>query len=159
MTSVAYRKKLSGAIYLVLLIGILLRIWHFAGGRALWMDETMVALSIIHLSPADLTGPLSFDQLAPVGWLLLEKASLQFWGHFEYTLRLPSLIGGIAALFVFYRFLKYAAGAWEALVGAALLAVIPTQIQYSSMVKPYIFDVLFTIAVLYASLALLREQG
>jgi hypothetical protein len=158
MPPVTNREKLSGAIGVVLLIGVLLRVWHFVGGRSLWMDETMVALNIIHLSPSGLMGPLSFDQLAPAGWLLLEKASLQLWGDFEYTLRLPALIGGIAALFLFYRFLKYAAGAWETLAGVALLAFIPTEIQYSSMVKPYILDVLFTIAVLHASLVLLREQ-
>jgi len=154
-----HRELLPKAAGVILLIGALLRIWHFAGGRSLWLDEVMVALDIKYLSPAELLGPLSFDQVAPAGWLLLEKACLYLWDDFDYSLRLPSLVGGIAALFLFYRFLKFGAGAWEALTGVALMAVIPVFIQYASMVKPYILDVLFSVALLYASLALLRAQG
>lgn len=159
MPPITNRTRLTGVIGAVLLIGVLLRIWHFAGGRAVWFDEAMVALNIIHLSPSGLMGPLYFDQLAPAGWLLLEKACLQLWGPFDYTLRLPALVGGIAALFLFYRFLRYAAGAWETLAGVAMMAVLPIFIQYASMVKPYIFDVFFSVALLHAALMVLREQG
>jgi hypothetical protein len=159
MVLLTRRELLPKAAGAILLIGALLRIWHFAGGRSLWLDEVMVALDIKYLSPSELLGPLSFDQVAPAGWLLLEKACLYLWDNFDYSLRLPSLVGGIAALFLFYRFLKFGAGAWEALTGAALMAVIPVFIQYASMVKPYILDVLFSVALLYASLALLRAQG
>ena len=119
----------------------------------------MVALDIIHLSPSQLLGPLAFDQLAPAGWLLIEKGCLFLWDNFDYSLRLPALIGGIGALLLFYRFLKYSADAWETLAGVAMMAVFPVFIQYASMVKPYIFDVLFSVALLHASLALLREPG
>lgn len=119
----------------------------------------MVALNIIHYSPSELLGPLVFDQLAPAGWLLLEKVCLHLWDAFDYSLRLPSLVGGISALFLFHRFLKYSTNAWEALAGVAMMAVFPVFIQYSSMVKPYIFDVLFSVALLFSSLALLREKG
>ena len=152
------REILPRAIGAVLLIGILLRIWHFAGGRSLWLDEAMVALNIIHLSTSELLGPLSFDQVAPAGWLLLEKMCLHLWNNFDYALRLPSLLGGIAALILFFGFLKYATDIWETLAGVALMAITPVLIQYSSMVKPYIFDVLFSVALLHASLVLLREQ-
>ena len=154
-----FRGSIPKAVGAVLLIGVLLRIWHFAGGRSLWLDETMVALDIIYLPTSGLLGPLPFDQLAPVGWLLIEKACFHLWDNFDYSLRLTSLVGGIAALLLFYRFLKYSTDAWETLAGVAMMAVMPVFIQYGSMVKPYILDVLFAVALLYASLALLREQS
>lgn len=159
MALLARRNGLPRAVGALLLIGVLLRLWHFAGGRSLWLDEAMVALNIIHLSPTELLGPLVFDQLAPAGWLLLEKACLHLWDDFDYSLRLPSLVAGIAALFLFHRFLKYGMDEWETLAGVAMMAALPVFIQYSSMVKPYIFDVLFAIALLFSALVLLRDKG
>jgi hypothetical protein len=159
MANPGLRGRPLKAVGALILVGILLRLWHFAGGRSLWLDEVMVALNIVHLTPVELMGPLVFDQLAPVGWLLVEKACLLLWSEFDYSLRLPSLIGGIAALYLFYRFLDYGMDAWETVAGVAMLAVFPVFIEYSSMVKPYIFDVLFASALLISSLALLREDG
>lgn len=159
MPTVKNRMRLSGLISIIILIGALLRIWHLVGARSFWMDETMVALDIMHLSPTELMGALPFDQVAPIGWLLLEKACVHLWDNFEYALRLPSLVGGIAALLMFHRLLKSCIGTGETVAGIAMLSLFPVFIQYSSEVKPYILDVLFSAAILHVSVLLLRARG
>lgn len=158
MPTVTNPFRSPGLIGIIILIGALLRIWHFVGARSFWMDETMVALDIMYLSPTGLMGALPFEQIAPLGWLLLEKACTHLWDNFEFALRLPSLVGGIAALLIFHRLLKSCVGAWETVAGMAMLSLFPLFIQYSSEVKPYILDAMFSAAILNVSVLLLRAH-
>lgn len=136
---------------------ILLRLWHFATARSLWTDEAMIAVNIVHLPTSALLGPLYFNQLAPVGWLLLEKASLLLSPNFDYSLRLVALAGGVASVLLFWRFMKSIADPWETLAGSMLFGLSSMLIQYSAMVKPYILDALFAIALLWLAVALIRR--
>jgi hypothetical protein len=148
--------RLTKAALGIILAAIALRVWVFAAGRSLWIDEAMVALNIVHLPLAALLGPLEFNQIAPVGWLLLEKASYMIDGHIDYSLRAVSFLAGLLAVILFYRFMAAATGLWEALVGVALFGLTTSLIDYSATVKPYILDALFSVVFLHLALAMLR---
>ena len=119
----------------------------------------MVALNIVHLPMSSLVGGLEFNQLAPIGWLLLEKCCLFLFQDFDYSLRLVALLGGVASVYLFYHLLRTATGSWETLVGVAQFGISAALIQYSSMVKPYILDAAFSSAFLYLSVVMLRSRA
>ena len=135
-----HRDGLKAATFAVLAAAILLRLWNFAAARSLWTDEAMVAINIIHLPARALFGQLYFNQLAPLGWLLLEKAALLVSSNFDYSLRFLALIGGIGSVVLFWRFMRAIADPWETLAGVSLFGLTSALIAYSAMVKPYILD-------------------
>lgn len=143
------------AALMVVVAGCVLQIVHFLGGRSLWIDEAMVALNIVYLPVDQLLGQLKFDQLAPLGWLVLQKGLFTLWGDFDYSLRLTSVVFGIGSLLCFWKLAQKALDPETALVAIGLFVISPPLIQYAAMVKPYIVDVFFSVVLTYIALRLL----
>jgi hypothetical protein len=124
----------------ITLFGIVLRLLAYARNPSLWGDEAMLALNVLHRSPAELLGPLDDNQGAPIGYLLLLKLSTVLFGGSEYALRLPSvlagLLGGLAFLVAVRRELPVAAQRWA----VVLFALSPWLIGYAGEVKQYSCD-------------------
>ena len=57
-------------------LGAALRLWQYAAGASLWADEANMALNIVERPLARLLGPLDYRQVAPPGWLVLEKLAV-----------------------------------------------------------------------------------
>lgn len=141
----------------VFAVAIALRLWNFAGGRSLFHDEVMVGLNIVHLPLTALFGELHFDQMAPVGWLVLEKLGFAVWPDLDYGLRFLSLVGGIATVLIFWRLARSTLEFPQAVLALALFALASNLIRYSAMVKPYIFDAMFSAAILAVAVRLVTE--
>jgi hypothetical protein len=131
----------------LVVVGIVLRAVRYFSDRSLWVDEAALALNLTTRSYSRLFGTLDFDQGAPIGFLMIEKAALGVFGDAEWALRLPSFVAGLVALAVFWllavRFLERAA----ALLALALFAVLEPFVYYSAELKQYGFDVLVAIAL------------
>ena len=84
--------------WIVTAFGVCLLIWQWSAARPLWLDEQMIALNLRDRTFWDLSHPLSFDQSAPFGWLLLERIALLGLGANELALRLAPALFGIATL-------------------------------------------------------------
>ncbi|MBW7998563.1 MAG: hypothetical protein FVQ81_18715, partial [Candidatus Glassbacteria bacterium] len=140
-------------------IGLVLRIWHFVGARSLWIDEAMIGKNIIDRSFAQLFQSLDYGQIAPIGWLILEKVAYNMIGGLEYSLRLAPFIFGIAALGVFsWLTLRCFKGILAPIV-IFLFAINPRLIFYSAEVKQYGADVFFSsLLTLIAFYFLARER-
>ena len=121
--------------------GIVLRLVPYLVNRSLWLDESMLALNIIHRSFAELLRPLDFNQGAPLGFLMMERLAVSLFGTGEYALRLFPLVCGVVSLFLFYRLSERCLSPKARLVGISLFAVTGPLIYYSSEVKPYANDV------------------
>ena len=139
--------------------GAALRLWQYAAGASLWADEANLALNILDRPVGRLLGPLDYRQVAPPGWLLLEKAAVTLFGEGEYALRLLPLLGSLAALplgwYVARRIL--APGLARPLALGLLATGIPF-IFYGAQVKPYSTDV--ALALLLLALATtVRQDG
>jgi hypothetical protein len=143
------------AIWGILLIGALLRIYQYASNRSLWYDEAMVVQNILGRSYADLLRPLDLDQVAPFGFLLLEKVAVGLLGGTEYALRLVPLLCGIASLLLFYRVARSFLERWALLTALTLFSFSYRLVYYSSEVKPYILDVATLLVLLLATLPIL----
>ncbi len=98
-------------------------------------------MDVLHRSPAALLKPLNRDQVAPVGFLWLEKLSVHFLGNSEMALRLVPIVCGIGSLFLFlavaWRFL----GARAVAIAVGLFAISTPLIYYVSEVKQYSSDI------------------
>jgi hypothetical protein len=88
-------------VWIFVVIGVLLRLRQFLFDRSLWLDESSLALNIIHRSPIELLSPLDYNQGAPLGFLLLEKFATSFLGTSEFALRLLPFVCGILSIFLF----------------------------------------------------------
>ena len=71
---------LSAMFYLIIFIGAFLAIYQFIFNRSLWLDEASLALNIISKDFIGLTKPLDYDQVAPIGFLFIERISVLIFG-------------------------------------------------------------------------------
>jgi hypothetical protein len=135
---------------------IVLYLIHYLGGRSLWLDEAMIALNIQYLSLDELRGKLNYDQVAPVGWIYLERALYALTGNFEYALRLPSLVAGIGAVTLFRQVSFKALPPLGAFCATLIFAFSGVMVRFASEVKPYMVDVALSVAALWFAVNILK---
>lgn len=141
----------AGFSGLFILYGALLRLSLYLSNRSLWIDEAMLAYSILHRTFSGLMSPLSYNQVAPPGFLILEKLAVLLFGDSEYALRLFPLLAGILSLFLFYRVARCFLIPRGAQIALMLMATNSYLVYYAAEVKQYSSDVLMTV-LLYFSL-------
>ncbi|HJR19501.1 MAG TPA: glycosyltransferase family 39 protein [Actinomycetota bacterium] len=139
-----------------IIVGSGVRIQQFLFRRSLWLDEAALAVSIVGRSYEDLLDPLAFGQIAPAGFLWIERFMVGLVGDNEYGLRLFPLLSGIASLVLFHRLSRRVLSPAVAPLATILFAITSTAVYYSGEVKPYSSDVLATLAVLNLGEAMLR---
>jgi len=138
-------------------LGVAFRTAQYISDRSLWFDEAMLALNVLHHSAAGLTRPLDFAQVAPPGFLELEKLAVHALGESELALRLLPFLCGLASLFLF------AALAWRllrpapAVLAAFLFACATGPVYYASELKQYSGDVAVAIGLTVLAFALLDD--
>lgn len=124
----------------LLALGIGLRAAAFAGDRALWIDEAMIALNVVDRSPAGLFEPLDRNQGGPVGFLIAAKASAALFGPTERALRLPAFLASLAGLLAFAAAARRLLPGPAARLALALFAVSPHLVSYAAECKQYSGD-------------------
>ncbi|HXT77555.1 MAG TPA: hypothetical protein VN780_14785 [Candidatus Eisenbacteria bacterium] len=81
----------------LVLIGAVLHLWAYLADTGLYLDEILLSYSILDVPLLDLlTRPLPLDQVAPLGFLLVERAAITIFGHQELALRLFPFLCAIA---------------------------------------------------------------
>jgi len=133
----------------ILGLSLTARLAQYVFNRSLWLDEAFLTFNILERDFGAFLQPLSDNQVAPPGFLCVERLFVLIWGSSEYALRALPLIGGLAAVFLFYVVARVHLGSKSALIAAALLGWSQPLIYYASEVKPYSTDALLTI-VIYA---------
>lgn len=146
---------LSAMFYLIIFIGVFLAIYQFIFNRSLWIDEASLALSIISRDFIGLTKPLDYDQVAPIGFLFIERISVLILGKNELALRIFPLISFLTSIPFFYLLSnKLVKNNVIALISTSIFSITLSLLYYSSEVKQYSIDVLFTIIIFYYTLTL-----
>lgn len=137
----------------LVILGVALRVWAWAGNPSLFLDEILLSRSILGLTSTELvTQPLKLDQVAPRGFLLVEKAAVEAFGGNELALRLFPLLCGVAGVFLFRRLAERSLDGLAAPMALALFAIGAPFIKYGAEVKQYSLDA--TAAILLLALAL-----
>lgn len=127
---------------MLLLLGAEMRLRQWYAGRSLWLDEALIARSLVSRGYGQLVAePLQGDQAAPVLWLWATRLSLDLLGETERALRLVPLLGGLAALVLAWRLARRLLPDVLVPVAVALTVLSPTLLYFSNEVKPYSLDV------------------
>ena len=116
---------------IILALGLI----QFLSNRQFWLDESMLAINVRDLGWPDLFRPLKMGQNAPIGFLLLSKASITMLGSSEMAFRLPVFLIFLASLRVIYRRHDIFSDA-----SIAFIFLTSFLVYYSSEFKQYIFD-------------------
>src|SRR5262249_43768467 len=105
----------------------------------------------------DFSEPLTNDQLAPLGFLIVQRTIVKVLGDSNFALRLLPLASGLAALFLFARLTRRILPRRPALVALVLFAFSDDQIYYASEMKPYSLDLVLGLAITLAALDALEK--
>ena len=141
---------------LLVLLGIVLRLFQYLGNRSLWGDEVAIALNMRTRGFLGLLHPLSYDQTMPIGLLYILKSVASVLGFSELVLRLPLLLAGCALLILTWVLFSQIFDAGTVLVTIALLAVSQPLIYYSAELKQYGFDAVVSVVLVWLGVRLLR---
>jgi hypothetical protein len=151
---------LSSKNWIMVLIGagVVLRLAQYLANRSLWLDEAYLALNIVNRSFVDLLQPLDYNQGAPIGFLMVEKAAILALGNNEYALRLFPLLAGISSMFLFTMLASQYLRAKAVPIALGLFAVLTPLIWYSSEVKQYSCDVAIATLLYLVTLETMRND-
>jgi len=135
-------------VFSLLAVGVFLRVMHYLGDRALWMDEAKLALNFVQPPTWTIFQPLLNNQIAPVGFLLIEKLAVGWLGVSEAALRFYPLVAGVVSVFLIYKLANKIFGAWVGLMALGIFAVSHWAIYYAAEVKQYSSDMMVAL-ILY----------
>ncbi len=135
--------------WIIIISGIVNRLIQYIYNRSLWADEAVLALNIVERSYIELTQPLDYDQVAPIGFLWIEKFLVNLLGNNEYVLRLFPLIAGIVSLFIFAIIARRYLKNLGSVIAILLFSSISSIVYYSTEVKQYSTDILIALLLCY----------
>jgi len=139
--------------YVVIGLGLLLRLNVYIQGRALEVDEANIARNIFESGYLQLLQPLRYEQYAPYGFLWAIKTITIAGGYGEYVLRLFPLLCGAASLIALHKLLKHFGSSASVLYPLFLFATGYIYLYYATEVKQYASDVLVTTLLVLIALS------
>ncbi len=133
-------------IYLVLVVGLILRLISL--NQSLWLDEATSAL-VAKMPVNDIfTKFLPGDFHPPLYYLVL-KFWVNIFGSSEISLRIPSVLFGIGAIFALYLIGKELFNKKTAIMAALFLATSGLHVYYSQEARMYSLATLFVVLSVY----------
>lgn len=143
---------MDAALLLVTVAGAALRLWQYGANVSLWLDELALVRGILAANLRELlTTQLLHNQVAPKGFLLVEKLAASAFGPSAYALRLFPLVCSLVALVAFVRLASRLLEGAGPLLAATLFAAAPPLVASGALAKQYSADV--CVAVLLWQLA------
>ncbi len=140
--------------------GALLRLFHWVDNRALWRDELYLAASLVRRGFWELaTGPLAYEQKAPLGFLWAERLAVELLGKGEMALRLFPLLCGLAALAAFVPVTHHFLRPWAAALAVGLLALASPAVYHAVEAKQYSTELLASVLALLLYVRLPARPG
>ncbi len=139
-------------------VGAVLRIASWLADASLFVDEAMVSLNVMERSWWDLLLPLNYNQVAPLGFLWLQKAVLVTAGDSERALRFAPLMSSLIALPLFDRLARRWLSPAPAVIALAVFALALPLSYFAAEAKPYSIDVTIAVATLLFA-DIVRQRG
>lgn len=138
----------SGLTWAAIAVGIGLRLLSFAHNRPLYRDERSLLENLVRLPVFDFHTTLTEYQLAPPGFLALERMLVRLPGSDVLAARSFPLLCGIASLFLFRAAARRFATAHAVPIAMGLFALSDWLIYYSTEIKQYSCDLALTLSTL-----------
>ena len=133
-------------------LGSAWRLARYALAFPFWGDESFLNTSVLTRSFAGLLAPLEYFQVAPIGYLWLQKGVFVLFGGGEYALRAVALVAGVAALLLFVPFAWRTLPPRSAAIAVGIFAGSYYLVRHTCEAKQYATD-------LFASMLLLWLAG
>lgn len=141
-----FRWRLIAAI--VLVAGIAAHIIPYFANHDLWIDEAMLASSIVNRNFSNLIAtPLDYGQSAPVGYLYMVKAITAVAGVSDFSLRVLSLISFGLVLYLMYQILRNVYFVKHYLFFLAVFSLLSFYVRYAVECKPYMLECVLVLLV------------
>jgi hypothetical protein len=139
--------------------GAALRIFQYTSDTSLWYDELSIVRNLVQRSATRLLmEPLGYDQVAPVGFMVAEKAISGALGESDLAFRFLLVPVGLAALVLFLWLAERLLEGYAVPFAVATFAIGAPFIRYSAEVKSYGIDVAAAVALSLIALRL-RDPG
>ena len=136
-------------------MGAALRIFQYASDTSLWYDELSMVRNLVHRSERRLLmEPLSNDQVAPVGFMVAEKAISRVLGESDLAFRFLLLPVSLAALVLFLALAERLLDGYAVPFAVATFAIGAPFIRYAAEIKSYGIDIAAMIAFALIALKL-----
>ncbi|QDA62203.1 ArnT family glycosyltransferase [Hymenobacter jejuensis] len=137
-------------LYILILIGIGLRLFQFIYNRSFFIDELFLNVNIVKLDFWGLaTRTFEYQQKAPLGYLWAVKLLTTVLGNSEQVLRLFSLLCGISSLFLFVPVARHFLRSWGVVIAVGVLSISYTFIYHSVEAKQYCTELTAAILALF----------
>ncbi len=114
----------------------------------IWGDEAFICVNLLDRDYLDLLKPLDYRQVAPVLFLWSELAVYHLLGGSELAIRLLPFLAGLGSLFLFWRLAQSTLNSAAALLAVGIFAVSYYPVRHCCEVKPYAFDLFWSLALL-----------
>jgi hypothetical protein len=135
--------------------GAALRIFQYISDTSLWYDELSIVRNLVQRSATRLLmEPLGYGQVAPVGFMVAEKAISGALGESDLAFRFLLLPVGLSALVLFLWLAERLLDGYAVPFAVATFAIGAPFIRYSAEVKSYGIEVAAVIALSLVALKL-----
>jgi hypothetical protein len=145
--------KLNAALLICTAVGLVLMVITLVMNRSLWLDEAMLVLSIRERSAFALLEPLDDHQMAPIGWLLLQKLLFETFTQTDWSFRLLSLAAAAGSILLWRPvFTAVSRSEITSRIATAAFALNYFVLFYSNEAKPYATDMASVSIILFFTL-------
>ena len=146
-------KSIDLILLLFILLGFVLALVNFFHFRSLWLDEASLALNIVNKPVKELLKPLDYEQVAPIGFLMVEKVFSSIFGNTDWSLRIFPLLLFFPSVYLMYKLaLIIFREKSFALFAAAFFSLSYYPLYYSAEVKQYMVDVFICLCITFSTL-------
>jgi len=152
-------RHINSWLLLVFITGATLSSIQFFGHSSMWFDELTCALNVQHHTYYQLaTQSLDYNQVAPIGFLLLEKFATSLFGENDFAFRFFPWIWSLVSLVFFLDVARYF------FKGPALVAVFilfagsVSHWFYAGEAKQYSGDITAAVFLVWSGLQLMKEK-
>ncbi len=156
---VGQSRRLRQAALALLAVGLACRLLRYALRFPYWGDEAFLCVNFLDRDYLGLTRRLECFQVAPVLFLWGELTAFRLLGASELALRFLPLLAGVGSLGLFWHLARTTLGPRPAALAVGILAVARWPVTMGASVKPYSFDLFFSLVLLTAAVRYLRQPG
>ena len=147
------------AAWLIGLVGVGRAAWHYSQAHTFFIDEVKLLWNVADRDWSALLEPLQNNQVAAVGFLIVEKAIVSTLGVSEISSRLLALLSMALAVVLFVQISRRVLSPIPGIMAMVLFAWGGPLIYYASQSKQYTLDVLVSELILLATLSLIDNPA
>jgi hypothetical protein len=145
--------------WLFVVLGVGLRLLEYANYRAVYMDETSLLHNLTGLAVFDFHTTLREDQLAPPGFLVVERLLVRLGLDLVWSARFFPLVCGVISVVLMQRVAVRYLSRPAVPIAVGLFALSHWLLYYSAEIKQYSTEVALTLVALLLAARLKTDPG